>query len=431
MPSPISRRTLLRAAGVAMALPVLEGMLPAPLSRMARGAVAGAPAQQRRRMVAICTNLGVHTPFLFPEQAGRDYAITPYLEPLADLRNDFTVFSGVSHPGVDGGHSSEASYLTAATHPGATGFRNSISLDQYAIEHLLPDTRFSNLVLSAGGGSLSWTRGGVQIPSDRSPSKLFAKLFLDGTAKEVQTQVDRLREGQSIMDAVNGQAKRMARDLGKNDRDKLDEYFTGVRELEGRLTRAQAWSTRPKPKVNAAAPKDVTNAADIIAKIQAMYDLVHLAIQTDSSRVITLSIECSGLVPPIPGVTEGHHNLSHHGKDPKKIEQLKIVERAEFQALASFLAKLKGSKEEGQTLLDRTMVFYGSNLGNASSHDTKNMPALLAGGSFRHGQHLAFDQKNNMPLCNLYVSMLQQLGVETDTFASGKTTMRGLEPARA
>lgn len=436
MSSPLSRRTLLRGAGVALALPLLEGMLPSRLAAAVAAGPAGAAgalasAAQRRRMVTICTNLGVHAPYLNPEQAGRDYKPSPYLEPLQALREDFTIVSGVSHPEVDGGHSAEASFLTAAPHPGLSSFRNTISLDQFAVERLNADTRFQSLVLNVGGGSLSWTRGGVQIPADGSPSKVFAKLFLGGSPKEVQAQVRKLREGRSVMDAVNAKAKAMARDLGKNDRDKLDEYFTSVREVEGRLAKAEDWSHKPKPQVDVKPPKDITDRSDIIGSTRLMYDLIHLALQTDSTRIITLSIQGTGLVPPIQGVTEGYHNLSHHGKDPKKLEQLKAVELAEFVALGEFLAKLKATKEEGSNLLDRTMVYYGSNLGNASSHDNKNMPTFLAGGGFRHGQHLAFDQQNNTPLCNLYVSMLQQLGVEAGSFASGKTTLRGLEPVRS
>ena len=421
----LSRRTLLRGAGVAMSLPLLESMIPRAFAA-ALDAGNAANGAGRQRMIAICTNLGVHTPYLWPNKPGRDYTPSPYLEPFKSVRNQLTVLSGVSHPGVDGGHAAEASFLTAAPHPGTSGFRNTISLDQFAVERLAPDTRFPSLTLNTAGGSLSWTRSGVQIPADGSPSKLFAKLFLTGSAKEIDAQVRRIAEGRSVMDAVNAQAKQMSADVGKADRDKLDEYFTSVRDLEGKLQRSQAWTTRPKPVVAVQPPKDISDRADLIGRIRLMYDLVYLALQTDSTRIVTLNIECSGLVPPIEGVTEGHHSLSHHGKDPKKLEQLKAVELAEFAALAEFLGKLQGTKEESQTLLDRTMVLYGSNLGNASSHDNRNMPALLAGGGFRHAGHLAFDQQNNMPLCNLYVSMLQRMGVEADTFGSGKTTLNGL-----
>lgn len=425
--SPLSRRALLRGTGVALALPLLQAMLPSRMARRAAAATAPA-ANERRRLVAVCATLGLHGPNLNPEKAGRDYVASPYLEQLQPLRDKFTVCSGLSHPGVDGGHSAESSFLTAAPHPGNSSFRNSISLDQYAATRIGSETRFASLSLNTNGGSgsLSWTQNGVNIPGDGSPSKVFSRLFLAGSAKDVEAQVHRLREGQSVMDTVNAEAKRMSRDLGSSDRNKLDEYFTSVRELEQRLVKAESWSHKPKPHVDVQWPKDITDRADIIGCTKLLYDLVHLALQTDSTRIVTIRVEGTGLVPPIPGVTEGHHNLSHHGKDPKKLEQLKAVETAEIAALGEFLAKLRATAEESSNLLDQTMVLYGSNLGNASSHDNKNMPTLFAGGGFKHGQHLAFDPQNNAPLCNLYVSILQRLGIETDTFASGRATLNGL-----
>ena len=211
--------------------------------------------------------------------------------------------------------------------------------------------------------------------------------------------------------------RRCSPSLGADDRDKLDEYFTSVRELEQRLAQDEAWSKKPKPKVDAKPPKDIPNAADLIGRTRLLFDLTHLALQTDSTRLVTITAGGTSRVPPIPGVTLGHHDLSHHGKDPGKIEQLKIVEVETMKTLRDLLAKLKQTKEDGASLLDRTMVFFGSNLGDASSHSVKNLPVLLAGGGFRHGQHLAFDPKNPPPLCNLYVSMLQRLGIETTSSA--------------
>jgi hypothetical protein len=413
----LQRREFLRGTGVALALPLLEAM---------RLPVSAAPAMKRKRMVAIMTPLGIHGENLFPTEAGRSYQATPYLQPLQALRRDFTVFSGVSHPDVDGGHDSERSFLTAAPHPGASSFRNTVSLDQLAAEQIGAETRYASLVLSTMGGSISWTRGGVNIPSESRPSRLFAKLFLEGSAKEVQQQMAKLKEGQSVMDMVSGEAKRMARDLSQHDQDKLDEYFTSVRELEARLHKGEEWATKAKPKVTMKPPTDIMDNADLIARTALMYDLAHLALQTDSTRLITLHIQGTGLVPPIKGVTMEQHNLSHHGKDPEKLKQLGLLEAAQMVALAGFLAKLKQSQEDSSNLLDQTMVLYGSNLGNASSHDTKNMPIVLAGGGFQHGQHLAFDTKQNEALPNLYVMMLQQLGLEVDAFAtSTKSGLRG------
>jgi hypothetical protein len=415
----INRRTFLRGAGVAVALPLLGAMTP--------GAYAVPVA--RRRMVAILTGLGLDSPMFYPREAGRNYTLSPYLEVLREFRDEFTVFSGVSHPDVDGGHSAESSYLTAAPHPQAPAFRNTISLDQFAAERLGNETRFASLTLGTGNNaSISWSRNGVQIPADIRPSEVFARLFLEGTPEQVRTQVRRLREGQSVMDAVRDQAKDLQGELGPRDRARLDEYFTAVREVEQRLVQGQEWARRPKPRVSVPPIQDVTDRNDAIGRVRAMYDLMHLAIQTDSTRILTLHASgANGEVPPIPGVTEGWHNLSHSGQDPAKLAQLRLIEIEQVRALRGFLTKLKDTREESDTLLDRTMVLFGSNLGSASGHGTKNMPMLLAGGGFRHGQHLAFDRVSNAPLCKVYVSMLQRLGLEVATFASGNGTMRGLE----
>ncbi len=418
-----SRRYFLRAAGVSLALPWLEGLAP----RRARGA---APPRLRRRMVCICTPLGMHPPYFFPTRAGKDYPLSPYLEVLKELRDDFTVISGLAHPDVGPSHDSISSFLTAAPHPELrAGFRNTISLDQLAAEHIGQTTRFASLALSCEGFSLSWTRSGAIVPSTSWPSSVFAQLFLEGRPEEVRAQARRLRDGQSILDAVRDQARKLKSGLGSSDRDKLDEYFTSVRELEQRLATAEKWSKVPKPKVNVRPIQNVHNPTDLVGKSRAWFDLIHLALQTDSTRLVTLLLLGTSGVPPVRGVSLGHHDLSHHGKDPGKIEQLKKIEQAKLTALRDFLKKLKETKEEGASLLDRTMVFFSSNLGNASTHATRNLPILLAGGGFKHGRHLAFDPVKGPPLSNLYVSMLQRLGIEVSRFGSSTGTLTGLEAA--
>jgi hypothetical protein len=414
----LSRRTFLRASGVTMALPFLEAMLPAR-SR------AGAPTPPRR-MVAICSYLGFYTPYLFPEQAGLAYEAPLYLQVLEPLRGKYSVISGVSHPGVDGGHAAEMSFLTAALNPGTPNFRNSISLDQLIAERIAAETRYPSLTLSHSGGQsgLSWNRGGVRMFSDGKPSKVFERLFLAGGDNSGR----QLRDGQSVMDLVGEQARQMQREVGASDREKLDEYFTSVRDLEVRLVRGQEWLKRPKPKVDVPPFQDIADNADVAGQARLMFDLMHLALKTDSTRVITFFLSGGAGGPPkIPGVSEDWHNLSHHGLDPAKIAQLKLIELAEFQALRDFLLKLQATREGDETLLDRTMVLFGSHLGNSSTHNTRNMPMLLAGGGFRHGGHLAFDRLNNTPACNIYVSMLQRMCLEIDKFGSSTGTLSGLE----
>ena len=411
---PLTRRTFLRAAGVSLALPLFGG----------RAVAAGAAP---RRMVLICTPLGLHAPNLVPEAAGRDYQSTPYLDVLKDFRNDLTVVSGLSHPEVESGHDSIFSFLTAAPHPERrAGFRNTISVDQLAAEHIGTKTRFPTLSLAGEGFGLSWTRSGALVPSDWSPAAVFARLFLEGKPDAVRDQVRRLKDGRSILDAVGEQARGVRDGLGAGDRDKLDEYFTRVRELEKRLAAAEEWSKKPKPKVNVPQPRDIPNPADLIGRTRLLFDLTHLALQTDSTRIVTILLGGASLVPPIPGVTFDHHNLSHHGQDPEKLKQLATVEVETLKVLRDLLTKLKQTKEEGDTLLDRTAVFLGSNLGSGNSHSCKNLPVLVAGGGFRHGQHVAFDPKAPPPLSNLYVSLLQRMGLEIDKFGSSTGALTGL-----
>jgi len=411
-----NRRQFLRAAGVSLALPWLDALAQRPTAR------------PPRRVVCICTPLGLHAPNLFPQRAGRGYPLTSYLEVLREFRDDMTIISGLAHPDVGSSHDSIYSFLTAAPHPEIRGgFRNSISLDQFAAAQIGGETRFPSLVLSCEGFSLSWTRSGAIVPSDTSPARVFARLFLEGRPEEVQTQVRRLRDGQSILDTVQRQARAMRPGLGSADRDKLDEYFSSVRELERGLARSEEWSKRPKPRVNARQPVDIGNAADLVGKARLMFDLIHLALQTDSTRLVTLLLLGTSSVPPIGGVSLGHHDLSHHGQDPGKIAQLRIIELEKMRTFRAFLARLKESREQDGSLLDRTTVFFSSNLGNASSHSTRNLPVLLAGGGFRHGQHLAFNPSNPPPLSNLFVTMLRRLGLNTDQFGSSTGTLTGLE----
>jgi len=415
----LPRRNFLRAAGVTLALPLLDAT-----------ARAKAAAKLPRRMVCICTPLSLHPAHFFPEKPGKEYELTPYLEVLKDFRDDYTVMSGLSHPEIENSHDSIFSFLTGAPHPERrTGFRNTISLDQFAAEKIGTETRFPSLALAGEGFSLSWTRSGALVPSETWPASVFAKLFIEGRPDEVAAQARRLQDGQSILDAVGDQAKKLQAGVGVNDRDKLDEYFTSVRELEQRLARAEEWAKKPKPKVDAKQPQNIMNSGDIIGRTKLMFDLTHLALQTNSTRLITIMLGGASTVPPIPGVTMAHHDLSHHGKDPTKIAQLKTLELEKMKTLRDLLTKLKQTREEGSTLLDQTMVFFSSNLGNASNHSCKNLPVLLAGGGFKHGQHLAFDAKSGPPLCNLYVSMLQRMGIEADKFGSSKGTLTGLEMA--
>ncbi|MCA9119346.1 MAG: DUF1552 domain-containing protein [Planctomycetaceae bacterium] len=422
----LDRRYFLRGTGAAMlSLPVLDAMTPL----LACGADATS-SQSPKRFVAMCAGLGFHGPYLFPESAGRDYELTPYLNELKDHRNDFTILSGLSHPEQQGnnGHASELTWLTSAKRPGLAGFKNTISLDQLIADQIGIETRFPFLALSTSGRSMSWTATGVEIPGETSPSRLFKALFIEGSEQEVAAEVRNLQRGRSILDTVLGEASKLERNLGQRDRAKLDEYLSAVRDLESRLQQSQGWSKKPKPRIDAKPPTDIADRNEAIAQQRLMYDMMVLALQTDSTRTITFQLSGLNSVPVVPGVKSDWHNLSHHGKDPAKIEELKLIEEAEFGAFNEFLTKLKCIEENGKSLLDHTAVLFGSNLGNASSHDWHNVPVLLAGGGYKHGSHVAHDTQNNTPLANLFVSLAQRMGIQTDHFGSSTAeSISGLE----
>jgi hypothetical protein len=427
----IDRRTFLRGAGVALALPFLDSMTPA-FAQARKPSSPHDPGATPRRMLGICNNLGLLADQFFPVGGGRDYVPSPYLKLLQEHRNDFSVFTGVSHPNVDGGHPADVCFLTAAPHPGSGSFHNTISLDQHIAEQIGILTRFPSLTLAVNTRtrSLSWTGTGVAIPPEDKAASVFKEMFLQGSPAQIDAQIRKLDTGRSILDAIAGQAEDLQASVGARDRERLDQYFTSVRDLEHRLQASKGWERKPKPVVNEQAPVDPTNPALYMDKVKVMYDLARLALETDSTRSITLMLEgVSAPVLEIPDVTltDSYHNLSHHGKSESKRAQLKIIDEWHMKLLAGLIASLKSVREGEDTLLDRTIILYGSNFGDANAHVCTNMPIILAGGGFRHGQNLAFDIRNNYPLPNLYVSMLQRMGIESDRFASSTGTMRGLE----
>jgi hypothetical protein len=426
-PKGIPRRAFLRGVGVSLALPLLNCMRPA----LAREAATQPP----RRMLLISNNLGVLPKRFFPKSAGRDYELSPYLAELADFRDDFTVFSGLSHPGVVGGHSTENCFLTAARGPTKSGFRNQISLDQYAAEKLGQVTRFPTLNLGVNidraNRSLSWTRDGVLLPAEGSAPALFQKMFVQGNPAAVAQQLRRLEERGSILDTLLDDTRQFSRNLGSDDKARLDQYLTSVREVEERLQTAREWELRPKPKTAHAPPDDIQDKKLFFQKLELMLSMAQLALESDSTRIVTLMVDA--FATPVfklhenQSTTDGYHNLSHHGQAVEKVKQLEDADHQQMALLRGLLQNLAEKRDGDQRLLDRTMILYGSNLGDANTHDNSNLPILLAGGGFRHGQHLAFRRDDNTPLSNLFVSMLQRLDVDADAFGSSAGTLSGLE----
>ena len=424
----LPRRRFLCGLGVTLGLPMLECMTPV-FSRAAE-------SKPPKRMLLISNNLGVLPQPFFPKDKGASYTLSPYLKELAAFRNDFTVCSGLSHPAVTGGHSTENCFLTAARDPTGSGFRNSISLDQFAAESLGQQTRFPTLNLGVNidkaNRSLSWTRDGVLLPAEDSPAALFRKIFLQGDAKQTALSLKRLQERGSVLDVLSEDMRGFQRGLSATDRSRLDQYLTSVRELEERLATSGEWEQKPKPQTKTTEPKDIADKAKFFPKIQLMLDMARLAFESDSTRIITLMVD--GFATPVFEIDaqhrtrDGYHNLSHHGQSKEKLAELEKVDLQQMRHLRDLIAALATTPTaDSKRLLDHTMVLYGSNLGDANVHNCTNLPVLLAGGGFKHGQHLAFDTGHNKPLCNLFVSMMQNMGIEADRFVSSTGTISELQ----
>ncbi len=419
----IPRRRFLQGLGVTLGLPTLECM--------------AAETKPPVRMVVLMSNLGVQPPHFWPKSTGRDYELSPCLQELAALRNEFTVFSGLSHPGVSGGHSVDSCFLTSARGAFKGGFRNTISLDQFATEKLGPVTRFPTLNLGVNldkaNRSLSWTRDGVLLPAEDSAPALFQKMFVQGDAAAVERQLHRLEERGSILDTLMDDTKRFSQGLNNTDRARLDQYFTSVREVENRLVSAREWEQRPKPTAPRPEPPDIQDKKLFFEKIDLMLNMAQLAFESDSTRIVTIMVDAF-LTPAFKlaedrSTTESYHGLSHHSMNAEKIRQLEAADRNQMRVFGKLVSSLAAKQESGRRLLDSTMVMYGSNMGDANIHDNTNLPIILAGGGFKHGQHLAYKRDNNLPLCNLFVTMLQRMGVEAERFGSSTGALTDLARA--
>lgn len=414
--SPLPRRTFLKTGAVSVALPLLNTMLPNSL-RAGQRAASAAP----KRLVLVGRNLGMHAPFLFPETPGLNYEGTRYLNLIEEHRGAFTLFSGISHLGYND-HKSEPGLFTGVhwdrIKDPTREHHNSISLDQFAAQHLGHRTRYTNLVMGAPvQWHFSWTAKGVPVPTERRPTEVFKQLFLDGAPDQITSELHRLRNGRSILDRVMEESKSIARSLGQEDKDRIDLMFTSIREAEQNFKKAEAWTTTPKPHVEYPLPDKDPSHDQIRARETLWYDITRLALQTDSTRVILLTLGDAGRAQ-LEGLSMGHHDASHHGKDEKKIEQLALIEEEELRQFGRFLSTMKEAREGDSHLLDQTAIVYASNLSNASAHTCDNLPIFLAGGRFQHQGHVLYDRKKNTPLSNLYVRVLQQLGIDTTAFGS-------------
>ena len=376
------------------------------------------------------TFLGWHQNAFLPKQAGRNYELPETLSPIASLRDEFTVFSGLDHRSPNG-HGAWSNFLcgqSPKTH----------SLDQMIADSIGARSRFPSIQLTAGGGesntkggnAISFTRQGVALPMVQRPSVFYKQLFMS-KADRARTEY-MLRSGQSSLDLVLEDAMRLQKSLPARDRDKLEEYFESFRAVEKRMGHQLDTINDPVPEPDYRLPSydPITPNLQIEAK-QIMYDLMALALETESTRVISFFLHGLGQVFSFDGKApgSGYHGLSHHGNNPAMIRDLVAIETAHIHCFAGFIQQLKEKNPpEGKSLLDDTIVILGTGMGDASRHSNANLPTLVAGGGFNHGSHVAVDaSKSDAPLLgDLYITLAQRLGLEVDTFSNASRNMNQL-----
>ena len=411
-----SRRSFLKAAGISIALPALESLGFA------------AAARPPKRMVCISSALGMHPDTFFPKSFDAGFELSPVLQPLSGLRGDFTVFSHVDHPTIFTKHGGMNSFLSGIDAKHAAPGEN-ISMDQVAAAHVGYQTRFPSVHISIGGvQGASWTASGIKVREENDPLDLFQKLFVNDSAAAKKARGVELDEQGSVLDLVRDQAKRFGQKVNAPDREKLDEYLTAIREAEGRIQGMKSWQDIAKPTVKFDEEAHAHSRTDYPTLSPLMFDLLFLAIQSDTSRVFTAGFGMHNHPIELEGVTEGYHNLSHHGQLPERLAQLKIIETFYIEQFARFIGRLKESKSRSSNLLDDTMVLFGSGLGDAARHSNRDLPIVLAGGGFKHGRHIngMTAAGKQTPLNNLYTTMLQNFGVQIDRYNQASGNMNQL-----
>ncbi|WP_459557486.1 DUF1552 domain-containing protein [Lacunimicrobium album] len=439
---PLSRRHLLRGLGVAMSLPLLDAMLPRLMAAPSQFAPQARSLGKHPRIICCYVPNGVNIMQWMPKDTGFNYTLSPTLETLKDVKQDFTVITGIGHPHSQGGHSGADTWLTGAdlTSKPGSDYANTVSFDQIIAELLGTQTRFSSLQLSDSSGTgsaghshtLSFDQSGTPLPAENSPQRLFERLFVPETTADRTATLQRYAQKKSILDNVMEDAKRLQAKVSKSDQQKLDEYFTSVRSTEQRVERLESWIDIPKPEVartNLQLNSQPGDAHDRPMWIDVMMELSYLSFLNDTTRVITY--EWSREAGGYGGGGENHHELSHHGGDAGMLSSLARIDRFHLERLARFMKFLKATSDGDGNMLDHTIIVFGSgmNSGEGGDHSPKNLPLIVAGGhrlGLKHGQHIAFDEKTHPPMNNVFLTLMQKMGVEADRFSDSTSTINGL-----
>ncbi|GAA5507828.1 DUF1552 domain-containing protein [Novipirellula caenicola] len=418
------RRFVLRSVAGSLALPGLSSLKAESVGSNAaiqttRGAGVGA-----RRFVAVGNLLGFQQKHFFPETTGKDFEQTTLLKPLADNRDQITVYRGLDH-GLRGGHFAVHTFLSGVLHHESKHRPDgNVTIDQFLADEIGDQTRFASLTVGSEGGihggcQMSWTKSGVRVPPITGPAELFEKLFVTESQEQRAQKVKATAVDASILDSITEQAGALSKRVNQEDRAKLDEYFSSIRDVEKRLQVRRRWADQPKPEAPFEKPAN-TNTVD---DLPMLYELIALALQTDSTRIATLEIGGSFL-PQNLGIDKSYHSLSHHGNDEETIAHLITLESYQLEQFGKFLTRLAGIQDGQQSLLDSTAVLFGSGMGNGSSHTNTDLPIVMAGGGYGRGEFKKAGSKGsgNVPLCNLFVDIAQRMGVEKESFGTSTGT---------
>ena len=418
------RRFVIQSIAGSLALPGLPSLMSTSLgtnSAIQGTITSGGPA---RRFVAVGNLLGFQQKHFFPETTGREYEETTLLKPLSANRDQMTIYRGLDH-GLKGGHFAVHTFLSGVLHHESKHRRDgNVTLDQFIADEIGNQTRFPSLTVGSEGGihggcQMSWTKSGVRVPPITGPAELFDKLFLTQPKGQRAKQAKANSLQASILDSIREEANSLSKRVNQEDRMKLDEYFSSIRDVEKHLEVRQRWSDQPKPE----APLKKPTNSNTVKDLPILYELMALALQTDSTRIATLEIGGSFL-PQDLGIDKSYHSLSHHGNDEAVIADLITLETYQLEQFGKFLTRLAELQEKDQSLLDATTVLFGSGMGNGSSHTNSDLPIILAGGGYGSGEFRKATTKNSqaVPLCNLFIDIAQSMGIEKDSFGTSTGT---------
>ncbi len=414
------RRFVMQSVAGAFALPSLPSLMNRAVGATKTVAKVNGAGVGARRFVAIGNLLGFQQKHFFPETTGKHFESTTLLKPLASNRDQITVYRGLDH-GIRGGHFAVHSFLSGLLHHESKNRKDgNVTIDQFIADEVGRQTRFASLTVGSEGGihggcQLSWTKSGVRVPPITGPAELFDRLFIT-QSKERRDEMVKANELQvSILDSITEEASSLSKRVNQEDKAKLDEYFSSIRDVEKRLEVRKRWADQPKPNPPFEKPANQNTVDDL----PMLYELIALALQTDSTRVATLEIGGSFL-PQNLGIDKAYHGLSHHGNDKEAIDHLITLETYQLEQFGKFLHRLASVQDGDQTLLDSTAVLFGSGMGNANSHTNTDLPIVMAGGGYGNGEfkNVAKKHSNKIPLCNLFLDIAQKMGIEKDSFGT-------------